>query len=317
MRFVAGGDLHQIRVTRNPEAIQVLSLIAQEDPDFMLLYGDMVDVDGYGPFRVAKVDPYLRMYEDNWSQPALASLLLRTASFGMLDDHEILNDWDRGNADPYQYARAAWETYVGRRNPQPVRPGVLYYTFEAGGVGFFVLDDRSYRDPHRDPDDAQKSMLGQQQKDDLLAWLQTSTATFKFVVSTVQWNDHQVVPIRQFDGWDGYRTERSEIFDFIAERKIAGVTLLSADAHWSGVFRASPTMFEFACTPLGVTAVPAPRDTAGAPDVVYYYGDRRFNNFCVFETDTTVSPAQMHVRIINSGGETTYETTLTKDQLTP
>ena len=66
------------------------------------------------------------------------------------------------------------------------------------------------------------------------------TAVFKLIVSPVGWADDAKVReetgpdgeiLYATDTWAGFKEERGEIFDFLAENDISGVLLLSGDRH--------------------------------------------------------------------------------------
>ncbi len=78
-------------------------------------------------------------------------------------------------------------------------------------------------------------MLGPVQKKWLLDQLKQSTATFKVIASPVPWSLDSKGEAR--DTWNGFKTERKEIFDFLAANKISGVILLSADRHRSDAWK--------------------------------------------------------------------------------
>jgi alkaline phosphatase D len=73
-------------------------------------------------------------------------------------------------------------------------------------------------------------MLGATQKAWLLNGLLTSTATWKFVVSSSVWNPHS----KQEDSWALYQHEQNEIVDFIRTNSITGVIFMSGDIHSAG-----------------------------------------------------------------------------------
>lgn len=310
-RFGLSGDIHQLSLTRNVAAIRCLR---QQRPDFQLLIGDNISVDDFGPFRPSSRRDYDRMYRENFAEPTLRRLLAEVPTFSMWDDHDILNDWAQGSQAPWSEARAAYWSWVGSRNPPPLGPSVNYFTFDVGQTSFFILDVRSHRAPKSAPDDARKSMLGAEQKAHLKEWLLASPARFKFIVSGVPWNDHQVVPLKEGDGWDGFKSERKELFDYVRKNQIAGVVLLSADAHWPGVFRDERYgLYEFQLTPLASIAAPLPDGVLGAPDVIFARGQT--NAFGIFEVDSTRIPAVLNLRIYDSRCAELYSITLTQPDL--
>jgi alkaline phosphatase D len=312
-RFLSASDLHQLNSETRPGLADTLVHMQKADAQFELLLGDQLSVDDFGPFHPTATEAYLRHYRDNWSYRPFRSLLASTSTVMMWDDHDIINDWDSKSAPPYAFAKEAFTDFVGRQNPPPVRPNGTYFTFDAGDVSFFVLDVRSFRDKKHAPDSAAKTMLGPEQKAELKTWLTTSKAKFKFVTSGVEFHDHQTVPLKQDDAWEGFKTEREEIFNFIHNNHVSGVILISGDAHWPGVFKHEYGIPEFQTTPAGVTPPNPPPSAIGAPDVLFEDGLK--NVFGQFDVDTTVSPARVDFTMVQSKGTELYKLTLTETDL--
>lgn len=313
LRFVTASDFHQFLTQNRPQARVALAQMLAANPQFAVFVGDNIDVDGFGAFRPTSPEAYLRHYRDNWSLPAMRSFLAGVSTRMMWDDHDILNDWDKRDEPPYAFAKSAYDLFIGRQNPDPVRAGSTYFTFDAGDVSFFVLDSRSYRDRKNAPDDASKSMLGDEQKADLKEWLTTSPAKFKFIASPVQWSDHQVRPLRTNDAWDGFRTERQEIFDFIRDNGVDGVSLISGDAHWPAVIEHPYGIIEYQTTPAGVSPPNAPPSVEGAADVLFYANQK--NAFGLFVVDTTSSPARLDFTMVDGNGAVLYNLSRTEEDL--
>ncbi len=308
-RFVSTGDMHQISVQHRPlEATALFANMLAQDPHLTLLLGDNIDVDGYGSFTPMSAEAYYRHYRDNWSFAPLRALMAAAPTYAMWDDHDILNDWDRREAAPYPFARTAFDDFIGQHNPPPARAGTTYFSFDVGDVSFFMLDTRSYRDPNRDPDGSEKSMLGPAQKDELKAWLLRPGVKFRFITSGVPWDDHQVVPLKQFDGWDGFQVERQELFDFIGGNAVAGVVLLSADNHWPMVTRHPHGIVEFKTTPAVIDSSGLPEAAKTDPNVLYY---GLTNAFGRFDVDTTTSPPRVSFAMFDANGLQLYDLTLT------
>ena len=266
--FALGADLH---FSHDPYPI--LDLLAARDPAFTLLVGDQIYADE--PDLIAATAwEYGRKYRENWAEPHFKTFARDTPSFMIWDDHEIGDNWDSGKSGRYAPARAAYDVYQGSHNPAPRVAGELYYSFTAGQAGFYVMDTRSYRSHESDPDGPSKTMLGATQKLDLENWLSGSAERFKFLVSSVMWNDHGTTGN---DSWVGYQTERLEIFNYIKSHHICGVVLLSGDQHWTGVFslsQASPrTLYELSPTPLGT--YPRAKTDDATPDILYKYDATR------------------------------------------
>lgn len=105
--------------------------------------------------------------------------------------------------------------------------------FAYANADFFILDSRSQRDPAREDDNADKSMLDGDNLGDagqrtwLLNGLKNSEATWKFILSPVIFNN----TTKEFDGWAAYATERKTILDFIKTNNITNVIVLAGDLH--------------------------------------------------------------------------------------
>lgn len=312
-RFLTASDAHQIRAQDRALPADTFRHMEQAKAQFELLLGDQISVDDFATFNPASKEAYLRHYRDNWSTIPFRSLLASVSTVMMWDDHDILNDWDAKSSPPYPFAKAAFEDFVGRQNPPPVQANGTYFTFDAGDVSFFVLDVRSFRDKKQATDNAGKSMLGAVQKAALKHWLQTSSAKFKFITSGVEFQDHQTVPLKQGDAWEGFKTERQEIFDFIHTNHVGGVVLISGDSHWPGVFKHDYGIPEFQTTPAGVTPPSPPASAIGAPDVLFEDGLK--NVFGRFDVDTTVAPARVDFAMVQSNGTELYKMSLTEADL--
>jgi hypothetical protein len=89
-------------------------------------------------------------------------------------------------------------------------------------------------------------LLGREQYERLLAWLTSSKATFKFIISPVPFNSR----LNLTDGWAGYLCEREAILDFIEERNIAGTVFISGDCHFSFFAKLRSWAYEFSLSPI-------------------------------------------------------------------
>ncbi len=153
----------------------------------------------------------------------------RTPQLAIWDDHDYaLNNHDRQNPvkdDAYDMFRRFWA------NPAYGLDGVkgIFFKYEYGGVDFFFLDTRWYRDPNDQIDNADKTMLGKEQKAWLKQQLKESEAPFKVLISGSGWSYHPEAFGE--DTWTSFPTERKELFDFIRDNEVGGVLLMSGDVH--------------------------------------------------------------------------------------
>ncbi|MDQ3933821.1 MAG: alkaline phosphatase D family protein [Actinomycetota bacterium] len=322
IRFAFGAD------TKSPndaggEHFRAFDSIAGLAPHLMILGGDQVYGDS-GRFFADSTPEYDRKYRENWAEPHFRAFTTRFPTFMVWDDHEIVNDWRSGTAAPYPAARVAYQTYQNAHNPGPRVAGELYYSFRAGGAAIYVLDTRTHRNL------GAGTMLGAQQKADLKAWLSdpvTNQARFKFIVSSVPWNDASTTGN---DSWFGYKAERGEIFSHIRNNNIRGVVLISGDQHWSGAFLhkdappldAHPyNLYEFMPTPLAVGRRPmceqAPFENTPCnnAEVTTLFKYNLTNAFGLFDVDTTVAPARLTARFYTDSGVELRSFVITEDDI--
>lgn len=145
------------------------------------------------------------------------------------DDHDYgLNNHDRESPvreDAYELFRRFWA------NPSYGTPDTkgIFFHYTYGGVDFFFLDTRYHRMPNAMSDGRQKTMLGDGQKAWLKEKLENSRAPFKVLISGSGWTWNP--DAFGEDTWTSYRHERDELFDFIRDRGISGVILMSGDVH--------------------------------------------------------------------------------------
>lgn len=217
----------------NPQAERMWDVIGKYGPEALLLMGDNVYITLPGmPNGVHNYAYYQRQ-----SRPEFRRLVSSTPIYAIWDDHDAAMDdvW----LGPYK-DKPAWkmpQLDLFRRqwnNPAygtPEWPG-CWFNFSIGPVEFFMLDCRFYR---TNPYMKHPTMLGPVQKAWLKDKLRQSKAQFKVLASSVTWTFLSKGDAK--DTWNGFREERKEIFDLLAENKINGVILLAADRHRSEAWR--------------------------------------------------------------------------------
>jgi alkaline phosphatase D len=222
-----------------PPYERIWDTIRLRDPHAFLILGDNVYLDLPGP--VGPFHDYT--YYQRQSRPEFRRLVAGTPIYAIWDDHDAgIDDVFLG---PYP-DKPLWKLEhldLFRRNwnnpsygAEPEYPAV-WFKLRIGAVECFMLDGRYYRE---NPFGSNPSMLGPVQKAWLLDGLKGSTAVFKLIVSPVGWADDTKVReetgpdgeiLYATDTWAGFKEERGEIFDFLAENDISGVLLLSGDRH--------------------------------------------------------------------------------------
>jgi len=232
-------------------------LLQQESctPNFLMLMGDQIYIDATaGIFDpLAKQDRFSRPYQQLFQNPHVAEVRRKLPCYTMLDDHEIINDWepiaddhDGKHQASMEQGRQAFQHWQDL-NPRPRHREAdqLWYDFEENSIPFFVADSRTARQ-HRSLDSFQTAhILGRKQLDELCRWLlkcqQQKNDTPKFIVSPAMpfprsrsraAAKNPAASMRS-DGWNGFSSSLTVISEFILRHDIANVVFLSGDAHMS------------------------------------------------------------------------------------
>ena len=265
----------------------LLDAVAALQPDFFLMLGDTI----YADLPREQFAPTLRHYRakhrENRADVALQRLLASTSVVATWDDHEVENNFDRTHPALAAGLRAFREYWPARPN------AVLYRRFSwTPAVDVFVLDCRSYRSPAADPNGPAKTMLGAEQKRWLIRELKASTATFKFLVSSVPF----LLP-GAADEWAKYAAERDELLAFLRRERIRNVVILSGDFHVA-YEQEQGGLHEFLAGPIGAFN-PCKEDPAVMQEL---RANRRFllcdgANYGAVTVHADVKPAQATVEI--------------------
>ena len=148
-------------------------------------------------------------------------------------------------------------------------------------------------------------MLGPAQKEWLLEGLKNSQATFKIIASPVPWA-YEAKPDSK-DTWNGFREERTEIFNFLAEHKIEGVVLLAADRHRSDAWKIERPngypLYEFMCS-----RITNEHKHPLKPEALFGYNEKQ--SFGLLNFETTKSDPTLTYEIFSIDDEKVYSLTL-------
>lgn len=213
--FCFSGDTRQ-----SYKPFTVMQAVRAQRPDFFLHLGDTIYADRNGSAR--SLEEFWNKYRINRDDAAAQSCFRETSVYVMWDDHEVEDDYLPGNPLAPTGRKAFLDYWPVRR--AETAPEQIYRAVRWGrAVDLIILDTRQYRAPDR------SSMLGRRQKEWFFDRLVNSTATFKFVATTVP------VAGGGGDRWDGYPKERAEMLRYIQEKKIPGVVFMSADLHYAAV----------------------------------------------------------------------------------
>jgi alkaline phosphatase D len=261
----------------HPLSIPGFKYLAQALPSlnaqFMLFLGDFIyaDVPRYWD---KSADYYREKYRQIYASPDWPAVGQNLSWIHVIDDHEIANDWSANSTGVYAAAIDPFHNYQAAVNPPPAKKAgslsaraanTTYFEFTQGPASFFLMDTRSFRSNNKLPaDSADKTMLGEEQLADFLAWLhrpEPKGVKWKIVASSVPFTKNW--PVNRQDTWGGFLAERRKVLEAmwdVASRGV-GVVVLSGDRHEFAATKFPPppederwpetaTVWEFSVSPL-------------------------------------------------------------------
>jgi alkaline phosphatase D len=228
----------------------------------------------------------------------------RTPTYAIWDDHDFGPNNSDGTAKGKELAlRTFKEHWANPAYGQADDPGV-YFKFSWGDLDFFMLDVRYHRSPNKAPEDGSKTALGRKQ----LAWLKrellASKGTFKFIVSGSEWQ-----PDGHADSWTSFDRERREIWDFIRDKKLTGVMLLSGDRHFTAGYQIRNQLIEITSGPMGSRNYGSPN----LPEMFFKEVEGKL--YCVLEVDTTEAEPKAMLEVYRAGWGITHRQWFTWDEV--
>ncbi|MDB4776273.1 alkaline phosphatase family protein [Akkermansiaceae bacterium] len=293
-----------------PENERMWDTIGAIEPRALLLLGDNVYIDDPETPEMQLFHYYRRQ-----SQPEWGKLAKTVPIYSIWDDHDFTtNDgWGGPDIEKPSWKRDVWEIYKenwdnpyyggGKENPG------CWFNFSIGDVHFIMIDGRYYRES---PKDETPSMLGPVQMKWLKKTLTEKPATFTVICTNVPMAP-KVKPGSK-DTWDGYPEERSAIYQFIADQKIPGVIILSADRHRSDAYKVDTEingmypLFEFSSSRLTNQHVHKLIDHS-----LFGYNEKQ--SFGKIDFDLTTEDPTVKYTIINIDGKKIHDLTIKLSQL--
>ena len=264
------------------EKQRIFNRIRKLNPHAFMLIGDTVYNDLPSgvfdqPYRLEKKynrQLQIRRFQDFYSQIPL---------YTVWDDHDFWeNDADRDqvSSENRRLSRSLFTSIFP--NPAEGEAGKgIYFKWSLGDIDFFMLDTRWFRRKSK------SQMLGNSQNSWLRQQLLASDATFKVLVSSVQWHEKGGK-----DSWSDYLPERDVLFQFLFENKINGILLLSGDAHFGAAYQLSPNLStagypltEF--TSSGMAVPPKKKSLVKTEEVTQLLNVPNKHNFGMLEFQTT------------------------------
>jgi alkaline phosphatase D len=321
LTFLWSGDLGGQKQCRDEwVGYPIFYRMLQVKPDFAILLGDTVYGDDVcpsppnapgGEAAAATLDQFRAKHRYQRGSAAVQRFLASVPVYAIWDDHEVRNNFS-GSYDPLMPAgRQAFLEYWPIGTP-PEDPRRLYRKFRRGAdAEFFILDTRQYRDKNADPDGPTKTMLGPAQREWLTEDLTRSTATWKFIVTSVPLSNPKdgTAQTPGNDSWaraadgTGFQTELRTIVSAILKGRVRNVIWLAADVHYTQVNAYDPNgdgttdFHEFIAGPLSAAPnKPVPPDSPFKPTTLHSEGG--FYNFGV----VTVNRGELRLEIVDDAG---------------
>ncbi|MDW7680213.1 MAG: alkaline phosphatase D family protein, partial [bacterium] len=251
-------------------------------------------------------------YYRRQSRSEFRRFVASTAIYAIWDDHDAATDdvWLGPYKDKPIWKMPLLEVFRQNwNNPyygDPDWPG-CWHNFSIGDVDFFMLDGRTYR---TNPYEKNPTMLGPVQKAWLLDHLKNAKGTFKVIASPVPWALATKGAAR--DTWNGFKAERDDIFDFLAENKIDGVILLSADRHRSDAWKIKRKngypLYEFESSRLTNQHV-----HELMPNALFGYNEKQ--SFGLLTFDTTLDDPTVMYQIVSIDNEIIHTLTVARSKI--
>lgn len=287
IRFLWSGDIAGQGWGVNPAygGFRIADAMRARNADFFLCSGDTVYADGPVQESVAlpdgstwrnlvipektkvaeTLDEYRGQYRYNLMADNWRAFLAETSQVGQWDDHEVTNNWFRGEIlDDARYtekrvdvlaarARRAYHEYVPVAPISPDPEGRIYRVLRYGPhLDLFVLDMRTHKDPNTANTESGRAardggVLGSRQTEWLLRELRRSRATWKVIAADLPIG--LIVPdgsaqegIAQGDGGAplGRETDIARVLTALSRMGIRNHVWLTADVHYTAAHHYSP-----------------------------------------------------------------------------
>ncbi len=244
--------------------------------------------------KLVSLDDYRQRYASYRLDTNLIRAQQQHPILAVWDDHEFAdNAYQAGAGSHNPEQDGPWEVrkahalqayFEWMPVPDPGPEPVIYRRLAYGDLlDLFLLDtrligrDRQIYDPFDpDLDDPGRSILGDQQRQWLLGQLESSVARWKVIGQQVPFSPlelgwasaidqdeltsyGQTQGLTQ-DGWNGYPAERQQIIQFLRDRSISDVVVLSGSYHVSFAFDVTdrPVEVEFRELSQGITPFYSP-----------------------------------------------------------
>jgi prolyl oligopeptidase len=164
----------------------VFDTIRGNKPLFYMNCGDF----HYLNLTNSDVQKFRAAYDLVLTSPQQSDLYRSTAFFYVWDDHDFGGNNSNRKATSQRAVKQAYNEYVPHYQlTEPVGEAPIYQSFAVGRVKFIVTDLRSDRDDPKNKDDANKTLMGPQQKEWFKQELLSANGKYPLIfwVSSVPW----------------------------------------------------------------------------------------------------------------------------------
>ncbi|MFT6863486.1 MAG: alkaline phosphatase D [Akkermansiaceae bacterium] len=287
-------------------------MILKHKPLAMLMYGDVAVQDRRNDFGMHRADYAMRDFHPAWQ-----NIVCATPVYTSWDDHDYFDNdlWGIPRKYTDKDRRGVRKVYTQAWNNSSYglgdEGGGIFQHTRIGPCDVIMTDNRYFRTK-----DGKHCFLGPEQ----MAWLEKTLLACKgpFIIMTcgTMWSDYVS---GGKDSWGKFDPEgREQIFSLIEKHGIPGVLLLSGDRHGARGFKiprpSGFEFYEFEPASLGGRSGPPAKNTKWETQL---YGFSNTFAFGEFTFDLSPDDATVTFRLVEATGETLYELTLKRSQLTP
>lgn len=287
---------------------EIWDRVAEEGADAVVMMGDTPYIDK------TDLPSNRKAHREFLSIPTLAELVRTRPMWGTWDDHDFGGNDTDGTVKNKPGIRKVFCEYRALESFGDGEHGI-YTKFRYGGVEVFMIDPRYFSQTEPSPVDPKKpTCVGKTQWKWLLDALEASTAPFKILATGMIWDDKEN---KEKDDWGTYAHERDAIFQFIGEKKIPGVLLISGDIHVSRHLKyptkasAGYEIHECIVSPLHDRIIPS----LNVPHPSLIWGEPIPNVFLQVVADTTQTPAKLTAKWFTISGKVIHSVELTSTEL--
>lgn len=290
-----------------------LDQIRSRQPAALLLLGDIAVQDRENHLGLHRADYFMRDLHPAWQDFSST-----VPTYATWDDHDYFDNDKAGVYGAFTVEdkeavcdvfQQAWNNPSYGFNDE--RRGVFLRT-RIGPADVIMVDNRYFREKKKGED----AFLGDEQMDWLEAQLLDCKGPFIILSCGSMWSDYVSAGK---DSWGKFDPEgRERIFQLIEKHKIPGVILISGDRHGARGFTiprpSGFEFYEFEAASLGGRCGPPTQHPSWKTQL---YGICDQYAFGELSIDANLADPEVTFRLIEESGETIYETTLTRSQLTP